>query len=109
MKMLRPRRPQGAKPDGHWWIYCQRCQFKVRNDHIKREWTGLFVCDETVHGCFEQRNEQDFVRGIPDKQSVFPANDNDPGSGFVGTYTPAICLLGECGGCFCGNIPPQWD
>ena len=30
------------------------------------EWTGLFVCNE----CYDVRNSQDFVRGVPDDQTV---------------------------------------
>lgn len=101
--MYRPLRSNNKRVDGHYWMYCQRCGFKTRNDHIKREWTGLLVCDSTVHNCFEERNIQDFVRGIPDKQSVFPASDYDTGAGYVGSYTEAICGIAQCGSCFSGN------
>lgn len=73
-------RPFSFVADGHYWGYCDRCSFKVRNDHLKVEWTGLLCCDKTVNNCWEPRNEQDFVRGIPDRQTVFPVRDYDPGN-----------------------------
>ena len=53
---------------GNWNAVCDRCgrAFKF-NDNIKQEWTGLYTCKET---CWEPRNAQDFVRGIPDNQNV---------------------------------------
>lgn len=57
---------------GSWNIMCMRCNFKTKIEHIKREWTGLLVCDETVNNCWEPRHPQDLLHSIPDKQSVNP-------------------------------------
>ncbi len=53
--------------DGRPWGICDRSGFKVRHDTLKREWTGLMVRPESL----DRRHPQDFVRGVPDKQS-FP-------------------------------------
>jgi hypothetical protein len=53
------------KPGG-WNVWCQRCGRKIKNDQIKKEWDGLFVCAP----CFEERHPQDMVRGVLDQQSV---------------------------------------
>lgn len=37
--------PQGYRPGGVWAI-CDRCSFKRRHVQLKKEWTGLLVCDE---------------------------------------------------------------
>lgn len=110
--MKNPRRPFiVTRSDGHYWGYCDRCAFKVRNDHLKVEWTGLLVCDETVNGCYEARNEQDFVRGVPDRQSVFPARPYDTGNTTVDDtvlgYTEARCGLAHCNSSRCGSFYPS--
>ena len=45
---------------------CDRCGFKRHRNQLRREWTGLVVCKE----CWEPRNQQEFVRGVPDRQQV---------------------------------------
>jgi len=40
--------------------------FKVRNTHMKRMWTGSMWRDQS----WEPRQSQDFVRGVPDDQTV---------------------------------------
>lgn len=53
-------------------VWCDRCGFKYKLHELRREWTGLRVCDGPgTNGCFETRHPQDFVKGKPDKQS-FP-------------------------------------
>ena len=48
-----------------WKAICDRCGFTFYNDELRREWDGLMVCTAD----FEQRNAQDFVRGVQDKQN----------------------------------------
>lgn len=57
--VFRPGRAQIA-------VICQRCGFKRHVSELRMEWTGLRVCKE----CWEARNVQEFVRGVPDKQQV---------------------------------------
>lgn len=45
---------------------CDRCGFERPLIALRKEWTGLKVCSE----CWEPRHPQDFVKGVPDKQSV---------------------------------------
>lgn len=54
-------------------VTCQRCAGQFKNYELRREWDNLWVC----HTCWEPRNPQDFVRGIPDRQSV-PWTTGDP-------------------------------
>ena len=52
---------------GKWNVICQRCGVKYKNDEVEKEWTGLLVCKRQ---CFETRHPQDFVRSMPDDQSI---------------------------------------
>lgn len=52
---------------GEWNCICQRCGFKVKSSRIRKEWTGLRVC---VDRCWEERNQQDLLRAVTDKQTV---------------------------------------
>lgn len=55
---------------GQWNALCDRCGFKFKARKLRKEWTGLRVCDgPDTNNCFEERNPQDFVRGKPDKQT----------------------------------------
>ena len=45
---------------------CDRCGFEHPLDQLRREWTGLRVCND----CWEPRHPQEFVRGVPDRQAV---------------------------------------
>jgi hypothetical protein len=51
----------GYQPGNHW-VNCMRCGFDYRASKVKKEWTGLIVCEE----CWEPRHPQDFVRGVSD-------------------------------------------
>ncbi len=77
---------------GVYNMICDRCGFKCKSTQIKREWTGLYVCDSSVNDCWEPRQPQDFVRGIPDRQSVpVPRpdmNNSQP------QYWPYPCIAG---------------
>jgi len=52
--------------DSSWNIRCQECYKKIKAQDAKRRWDHLLVCPE----CWEIRNPQDFVKGIPDNPSV---------------------------------------
>ena len=64
---------------GKWNVICQRCGVKYKNDEVEQEWTGLLVCKKK---CFENRHPQDFVRGVPDDQSV-PYTSPEPTDVYV--------------------------
>lgn len=51
---------------GDWLGICDRCGFKYKASQLARTWDNLYVCRE----CWEPRHVQDFLRGIPDDQSV---------------------------------------
>ena len=51
---------------GQWKVCCDRCGFDKLSSELRKEWTGLRVC----HECWEPRHPQDFVRGVPDDQTV---------------------------------------
>lgn len=50
---------------GAWNALCQRCAREVKNYELRKEWTGLRVCNR----CFETRNPQDHVKGRADRQA----------------------------------------
>jgi len=55
---------------GDWLYVCQRCGFTKYGSEIRREWTGLRVCES----CHEPRHPHDYVRGRSDDQTVPYAN-----------------------------------
>ncbi len=81
-------------------VICDRCGFKVKRGQAKMEWTGLFVCDASVNNCWEPRHPLDFVRNVPDRQSVFPTRpDMDP------VYIPAVADIAIAGLTYAGEEP----
>ena len=40
--------------EGRSWAICDRCSFKRRHDTLRKEWTGLLVCDD----CYDPRPPQ---------------------------------------------------
>ena len=52
---------------GKWLVLCQRCGVKFLNDAVEKEWQGLLVCKDK---CLDFRHPQDFVRSVPDDQTV---------------------------------------
>lgn len=40
--------------EGRPWAICDRCSFQRRHDTLRKEWTGLLVCDE----CHDPRPPQ---------------------------------------------------
>jgi hypothetical protein len=73
---------------GSWNQFCQRCGKKTKAENITREWTGLLVCNV----CLEERQPQDFVRGVPDDQSV-PFTTSEPVDTFVVSPPPGFSTL----------------
>lgn len=51
---------------GSWNVLCDRCGFRFKADEIQKEWTGELVCSK----CYETRHPQDFLRSVPDNQTV---------------------------------------
>lgn len=68
---------------GDWNARCFRCQGKFKASQLRKTWEGFYCCDH----CWEIRQPQDFVRGIPD----FPAPpwvQSTPTDTFVEQCTP---------------------
>lgn len=61
---------------GDWNATCDRCGMKFKASQLKRTWNGLRVCSYD----FEERNAQEFVRGVPADKSPY-------GAKAVGAYT----------------------
>lgn len=64
---------------GQWKACCDRCGFDKLSSELRKEWTGLRVCSE----CWEPRHPQDFVKGVPDDQTV-PWARPEPDPVYVG-------------------------
>lgn len=46
---------------------CDRCGFTKSNSSLRKEWTGLMVCEDT---CFERKHPQMSLRGVADRQNL---------------------------------------
>jgi hypothetical protein len=99
---------------GSFYRVCERTGFATRAERTQREWQGLFVRREV----FEPRQPQDFVRGVPDIQTV-PYSRPRPADVFIQTeLTSQITVYGDLPGrisfeviggqfqCFAGTVPP---
>lgn len=51
---------------GDYNSICDQCGSKRKASQLKLQWDGLRTCEK----CFELRQPQDFVRGVPDPQGV---------------------------------------
>ena len=53
---------------GGWNVICDRCGFKYKASMCRKDGynPSLFVCK----GCWDPKQEQESIRGIPDKQYV---------------------------------------
>ena len=59
-------------------VICSQCGGQFKSNELRQQWDFFWACDT----CFERRNPQDFVRGIPD--TVRPAySTGDPQGSFV--------------------------
>lgn len=68
-------------------VICDRTGFKVKRSQCKYEWNGLLVREED----WEERQPQDFVRGVPDGK---PVKDLRPETAdvFVGLYGKPVTI-----------------
>lgn len=73
---------------GDWNVQCYQCGRKAKASKMERNWQGYYVHPE--HN--EPRQPQDFVRGIPDNQTVPWAQ---PWPGVVYQYVNAIIGYGD--------------
>lgn len=51
---------------GTWNVICPVCGFKFKASQMRQRWDGLHVDVK----CWEQRHPQEFLRSVPDNQSV---------------------------------------
>lgn len=65
---------------------CDRCGFVFEHAQLRREWTGLMVCQDD----FDRRHPQEFVRGVRDSQGIRPNMRPEPEDVFLnpGDVTP---------------------
>ena len=68
---------------GSWNVVCYQCGRKRKASYMRRHWQGYWVCPEH----WEPRQAQDFVRGMPDKQTP-PWVQPMPADSFVSICTP---------------------
>ena len=59
--------------DGQWNFYCDLCGAKKKSSQAVKTWDGHYVCASHK----EERNPQDFLRGVKDDQSVPWSRSND--------------------------------
>ena len=67
---------------GDWNAVCAECGRKAKASTLKKHWQGYWVC--TKH--WEERHPQDFVYGIPDKQTP-PWTQPPPADVFIPSCT----------------------
>ena len=67
---------------------CDRCRQSFDVSHIKQEWTGLFVCDETANGCYEEMHPMLRFQA-PIDNSLFRPNPRDLPYDFDNAPAPA--------------------
>jgi len=67
---------------GDWNANCSMCNRKRKASEMVKNWQGMWRCPE--HN--EQRQPQDFVRGVPDIQT--PPWVQQAGTSFVGVCDP---------------------
>jgi hypothetical protein len=60
---------------GQWNVICDRCGFKRKISEVRLEWDNLLVC---IDKCWEARQPQDFVKGVPDMRPVPIARPEAP-------------------------------
>lgn len=79
-----------------WRAICDRCSAKRWNTDLRKQWNGLMVCRDT---CWESRNAQDSVRGVPDRQNP-PWVRPEPAE----VFENKVVLLRESGGFFLREV-----
>ena len=94
--------------EGSHWVRCTRCDFIVRKEDIRIEWTKAIVCKD----CWEPRHPQDFVRAkSDDMRAKGPVNpDITVQESLCGSFN-AVCdiAVSDCSICDYGleSIVPQ--
>jgi hypothetical protein len=63
---------------GQYNCICDRCGFEFKSGQLRKEWTGLMVCD----GCWEPRHPQDLIR-VPKEEIAPPWTRPEPAEVFV--------------------------
>ena len=64
---------------GDWNATCYECGGKFKASQMRKHWQGYYVCPS----CWEPRQPQDFVRGVPDVQAP-PWVQPEPADTFTG-------------------------
>jgi hypothetical protein len=75
---------RGGKPYirmGDYNAICDQCGFKYKRygDNLKLQWNNLLTCPK----CYEERQPQDFVRGLKDRMTVPIARPDNSNPKFV--------------------------
>lgn len=65
---------------GTWNAICKRCGFKKKAYQLRKEWTGLMVCNE----CWEPRHPQDLTKAVKESPPL-PWTSPEPADVFVET------------------------
>jgi hypothetical protein len=72
---------------------CQRCRVQYLSNMLRKEWTGLWVCDN----CFETRHPQELARPVFNDVKALPwVSLDDPDNsqtGFLGITDPSLIAL----------------
>lgn len=63
---------------GDWNAICAICGFKFKGSELRKNWKEQMVCEKD----WEPRNEQDFIRGVPDQQAL-PFTRPEPTDTFI--------------------------
>jgi len=71
---------------GQWNFYCDLCGRKQKSGNAMKTWDGFYVCKSHK----EQRNPQDFIKGVLDDQSTPWSRPDD---GFNTASTTDVDLL----------------
>jgi hypothetical protein len=81
---------------GDWNAYCSMCGRKRKASKMVRNWQGMYRCPE--HN--EERQPQDFARGVADQIGVPWAQDQGPDFIMICSYNDRSGIPGYCGpGC----------
>jgi hypothetical protein len=76
---------------GDWNAVCDRCGFRHKASALRKEWTGLMVCDR----CWEPKHPQLMIR-VPEEHSSVPWSRPEPTDVFINHY--GEILYTEAGG-----------
>ena len=90
--MTQRTKDQNALSIGDWNIQCDECDFKFKNVDVRKDWRGLYLCKS----CYQERHPQDFVKGVPDKQSIpwsRPDEDSSCGPSSVPNQAVPNCAI----------------